>query len=410
MAPDMKRAVLIVGVWCTALTLWLVPAEMLPLNGYDSPLLAAEDQAANAIREKAYAANSLLKRLRLVDSLKTRLLSSSTGPVVIDLPPEAGPEEWNLLSEAVRRQVAYLGGGDADMIVGVSFVDRRFGNHPDFQQQVRPLADYFSGTVDGRPFCLVSYPFKANDPTNPRSRSYLRGAIRLRTNAASSNNAGGHPTDVLGPCSFYLVHGSPGPAVRRWLRDDGMARLARTPWPHRASRFPPAGNHRGMYGEWESTSRDFVALRSTLGEGCLAGQVDACRRAVLDPLAFAKRDSYPELRAPESYPGLEEWIYSENSGLGQPFGGRERTWMGDLEAEFGPERFARFWTSDQTVEDAFTTAFGEPIEMWTMRWAQDRMGPQKAGPSTDLLSVLLTLVTLLTCVWIATATATRRRV
>ncbi len=84
--------------------------------------------------------------------------------------------------------------------------------------------------------------------------------------------------------------------------------------------------------------------------------------------------------------------------------------MGDLEAEFGRDRFARFWTSDQTVEDAFVTAFGEPIGVWTMRWAQDRMGYQKAGPSTDAQSVLLTLVTLLACVGIATATAARWRV
>jgi hypothetical protein len=62
------------------------------------------------------------------------------------------------------------------------------------------------------------------------------------------------------------------------------------------------------------------------------------------------------------------------------------------------------------VEGAFTAAFGEPIEVWTMRWAQDRMGVQKAGPSVDLLSVLLTLITLLACVGISTATATRRRV
>lgn len=31
MAPDIKRAILIVGVCCTVLTLWLVPAEPLPL-------------------------------------------------------------------------------------------------------------------------------------------------------------------------------------------------------------------------------------------------------------------------------------------------------------------------------------------------------------------------------------------
>ncbi len=53
--------------------------------------------------------------------------------------------------------------------------------------------------------------------------------------------------------------------------------------------------------------------------------------------------------------------------------------MSDLEAEFGRDRFARFWTSDQSVEDAFAAAFDEPIGAWTMRWAQDRMGPQKSG-------------------------------
>jgi len=147
-----------------------------------------------------------------------------------------------------------------------------------------------------------------------------------------------------------------------------------------------------------------------VGEGCLAGKVDACRRAVLGPPAFVEQDSYPAILEEESYLELEEWISSEGPGRNEPFGGRERTWMGDLEAEFGGERFGRFWTSDQEVEDAFAAAFGEPIEMWTMRWAQDRMGLQKAGPSVDLLSVLLTLVALLACVGIATATATRRRV
>ena len=159
-----------------------------------------------------------------------------------------------------------------------------------------------------------------------------------------------------------------------------------------------------MYGEWDEKRRDFASAYgrlSTVGEGCIAGRVDACRRAVLDPTAYAD---------PESYPELEEWISSGHSRNGEPFGGRERTWMGDLEAEFGRDRFARFWTSEQAVEVAFATAFGEPIEVWTMRWARDRMGPQKAGPSTDLLSVLLTLVTLLACVGIATATAERWRV
>ena len=407
MAHDMKRVVLIVGVCCTVLTLWLVPAEPLPTIAYfiDSSEagLTAERQAAYTIRDKAIAENALLKRLRLVDSLSARLVSSSEGPVVIDLPPEAGPEERSMLSEAVRRQVEYLGVGSADMVVSVSYVDVRFGNHPDFQNQGRSGVDYFSGAVDGRSFCLAVHPFLTSDPTDPTRQSNLTSAIQALTDVRFATSTDGPPTDVLGPCGFHLVYGSPGPAIRRWLRDDGMSRLLRSAWPGSAYPSPTIDEHRSMYGEWKDRTRGDQAYErdSPVGEGCLAGHIDACRRAVLDPTAYVDPDSYPE---------LGEWISSGYDGSGEPFGGRERTWMGDLEAEFGGDRFARFWTSDQDVEDAFAAAFGEPMGVWTMRWAQDRMGIQKAGPSVDLLSVLLTLVALLACVGISTATATRRRV
>ncbi len=408
MAPDMKRAVLIVGVCCTVLTLWLVPAEPLPIFGYSAESsesrFTAERQAAIAIRDKAKEENALLRRLRLVDSLSARLVSSSPDPIVIDLPPEAGPEERSMLSEAVRSQIEYLVAEPTDMVVGVSYVDHRFGSHPDFAHLTRLGADYFSGTVDGQPFCLVVYPFFAANPTDPRSEGNLRSAIRSLTDTRFAGAPDGPPIDVLGPCSVHLVHGSPGPAIRRWLRDDGMSRLARSPWLGGDYRLPPISDHRSIYGEWNERRRERASVygrESAVGEGCLAGRLDACRRAVLDPTAYVD---------PESYPELEEWISSGHSRNGEPFGGRERTWMGDLEAEFGRDPFARFWTSDQNVEDAFAAAFDEPIGAWTMRWAQDRMGPQKAGPSTDLLSVLLTLVTLLACVGIATATAERWRV
>jgi len=414
MASDMKRTVLIVGVCCTVLTLWLVPAEPLPLTGFRSAPSRStpERQAANEIRAKLREENALLQRLRLVDSLSARLVSSSTGPVFVDLPPVADPEERSMLSEAVRRQVEYLRPGPVDMVVGVSYVDLRFGNHPDYQRGQRSWADYFSGTVDGQSYCLVSYPFRGEDPTNPRSRSNLGNAIRDQTSTRFLEDTGGPPTDLLGPCSFYLVHGAPGVAIRRWLRNDG-SRLAWSPWLDGRGMFPPISDHRGPFGEWDRTRYDVrgsFGRESMVGEGCLAGRIDACRHAVLGRTANMDPRYISPLTHPESYIELEEWISSGDSRRRQPFAGRERTWMGDLEAEFGRDRFARFWTSDQTVEDAFTAAFGEPIEVWTMRWAQDRIGIQKAGPSVDLLSVLLTLVALLACIGISTATATRRRV
>ena len=406
MAPNMKRTILIVGVWCTVLTLWLVPAEPTPILGgsirsFLGSRFTPERQAANAIRERAWRENELLKRLRLVDSLSARIVSSPARPVVVDLPPQATPEQHRMVSESVRRQVEDLGEGAPDMIVGVSLVDVRFGNHADLGNRGRSQTNFFSGTVDGQSFCLVAYPFFPPDPEEPRNRGNLPQVIRSLTNTATN---AGYPRDLLGPCAFHLVHGSPGPAIRSWLRDDGMSRLAMSPWDSGRYLFPPIADHRGTFGEWDTRGRDFASFygrESAVGEGCLAGRAEACRRAVLDRTAYVE---------PESYPEIERWISSGVSRGGMPFGGRELTWMADLEAEFGRDGFTRFWTSDQPVEEAFVAAFGEPIELWTMRWAQDRLGYQKAGPSTDLLSVLLTLATLAACVGVATATATRRRV
>ena len=192
----------------------------------------------------------------------------------------------------------------------------------------------------------------------------MRSVIRYQTNTEFLEDTSGPPTDVLEPCSFYLVHGAPGAAIRQWLRDDGMSRLARSPWPGGGYRFSPIGDHRSIYGEWDERRRDFASAYgrlSTGGEGCIAGRIEAGRRVVLDPTAYGDLESYPE---------VEEWISSGHARNGEPFGGRERTWMGDLGAEFGHDRLTQFWTSDQTVEEAFVAAFGEPIGEWTMRWAQ----------------------------------------
>ena len=190
----------------------------------------------------------------------------------------------------------------------------------------------------------------------PRKRSRLSSAIRALTDVRFAASTEGPPIDVLGPCSFHLVYGSPGPAVRRWLRDDGMSRLFRSPWPSGAYQSPPIDEHRDIFGEWKNPTRGDQAYgrESVVGEGCIAGHVDACRRAVLDPTAYVDPDSYPQ---------LEEWVSSGYHRTGEPFGGRDRTWMADLEAEFGRDRFARFWTSDQNVEDAFaeTTLPRSPV-------------------------------------------------
>ena len=130
----------------------------------------------------------------------------------------------------------------------------------------------------------------------------------------------------------------------------------------------------------------------------MAGRTAACRELVHGP-ADARREAF--LQAPL-------WIHED--GARGRFGDAESWWMGELEEEFGVERFRRFWQSEQGPDQAFLAVFGEPMAEWTMRWAQARQGIQRAGPSTDRLSVLLTMLTVLACSGAAVAMGTRKRV
>ena len=93
-----------------------------------------------------------------------------------------------MVSESVGRQVEYLGAAAPDMTVGVSFVDVRFGNHTDFESRLRSQVDFFAGTIDGRSFCLVAYPFFPPDPEEPRNQGNLSRAIRSLTVSPSTSN------------------------------------------------------------------------------------------------------------------------------------------------------------------------------------------------------------------------------
>jgi hypothetical protein len=44
-------------------------------------------------------------------------------------------------------------------------------------------------------------------------------------------------------------------------------------------------------------------------------------------------------------------------------------WLSDLIRDQGPEKFASFWKSDQALDAAFQSAFGETLGAWTQRWS-----------------------------------------
>ena len=398
MASRLKKWILIVGVGCTLLTLWLVPPQPWIFSRWlfiQSSWRTPERIEANRMLAEARRTNAVLQRLRMVDSLSTFVVetSGSVGPVVVSLPDEVREEFVEKIRSAVQTEVDYVGTPNPDVAIGLMMVEKTYGSYlfiagADYSTG----SEYYAGMAAERPFCFVVRPYHDENRYGP---------VSDRVAAQWSFGTSAYPTDALGPCGFYLAHGPPGPTIATWLRDAGAWLLTDSRWMGERTPFTVL-DHRVAFGIWNPNGYRY--LGSVASEGCLAGRVEACRQA-LRSLSSDPADS-------QVYREVAEWIHSDRPRWLQrvAFTGQEAWWMGDLESEFGRERFARFWRSDQSVDDAFLAAFGESIESWTMRWAQRRMGVQKASPSTDGLSVLLTFLTLLACAGIAVTTGTRRRV
>ena len=68
---------------------------------------------------------------------------------------------------------------------------------------------------------------------------------------------------------------------------------------------------------------------------------------------------------------------------------RELYALSDLVVEFGTDRFAAFWTSEQPVPEAFTDAFGLSLSEWLQKWAVNQFGPIRNGPGVPAPSYVL---------------------
>ena len=69
-----------------------------------------------------------------------------------------------------------------------------------------------------------------------------------------------------------------------------------------------------------------------------------------------------------------------------------RFFLADMVVEFGRDRFARFWTSDAPLEEAFEQAMETPLDEWTMRWARRYHGTPRTTGRFSSGSVLLSLL------------------
>jgi hypothetical protein len=207
---------------------------------------------------------------------------------------------------------------------------------------------------------------------------------------------------LLGPCAFYRAFGVPGPLVNSWLRQRGWAFAGDGSWTR-----PALAIDLSVDVPWQTEpifiasfgpgmSGRFAREMNLDGVQCAAGKPDACDSGVLAfrmqtaPVFWRQNvlyESYPALGA-----GRGAFYYPYYYGWGR----REPYLLADMVRTLGRDRFARFWTSSESVPVAFEKASGEPLSQWTSRWVEDQYGtlpPRGAGVSSwaGAMSIMLSV-------------------
>jgi len=274
------------------------------------------------------------------------------------------------LAEAPARPMARL---------GVFTVPGSWGQYDTTAMSPR-IYQIFTGVDDHGPYCVAA-----------GSRSILLdadtlGDVRGRRSAYRT---------ILGPCRWWLRYGAPGDRIGSWLERGAYHFFdAHAEWLDESGQLQDL---RGVFGSRPSVNGfSFWSVRFdfffwSARSGCLAGRPDACMTLV----NAVVRDS-ARLGA------YERWL---SSG---PLGWADGALFAHVEREFGTERFARFWTSEQPPEQAFEAAFGLPMGEWVAGWARRHYGIEPRGPELNAAGVLLSLMLIAGCAAVSLWNARRR--
>ncbi len=347
-----------------------------------APMYAKRYEPANAatmrrwmqVRDRVVFENDRLRKLTVRDSLFGVVPKSpglyigglSDSVEVIINQPGAEPR----VGLASLREIATREAGQSpEASIAIVGVPMRYGAHPDVRQSMERRM-FFSGAVDGRPYCIVSIA--------------VSGSTLKRHPATLVTRTG-----ALGQCAFWARYGKPGPQIQRWL-DAGGGHFAGS---HYAAQAEMLERLDRLGGGEQIRMRQRRFLLPLAGQACLGGREDVCAHAVSNPGMI-----YGE---PDSAEHFSEWDTRLGPG--------ERTLLAHLEKDFGAQRFERFWTSDKPFEGAFEEAFDTSLGAWVRDFLEP-YGNISRGARLGGDSVLLTALLLGICVGLALMTSQRRRV
>ncbi len=377
MAPGLKRAAVYTSLACALLAAALLPPKE---REYEQPRPAPRTDI-RAARQLA-AATERLGLLALRDSVLHE--SSSQGAFAADslafvipatLPASVGTVLRGLMTPLWARAIDGAPRVRGIVVIEIDTVDAwegfRSGRLWTRVSQILPEA------TDGHT-CIVRIAVGIRDARDIAQAGKLSGHLVGRIRA-----------DGLGACRLYAAFGFPGAGVRTWLA--------------RQAYVPATRSNRMLAPIWASEGRSEWLHFGYLG--CLSGSADSCREILWSRPGDERRPvRFTEFDVPGVVVGMPYFDPRDPLGPSGP------TYLNDMLAHFGRERFARFWTSDAPLEQAFEDAMGEPIEQWTMRWAQADVGTPALGPALPVGPAVLSVVASLVVVGGAAALSRLRQV
>jgi hypothetical protein len=204
---------------------------------------------------------------------------------------------------------------------------------------------------------------------------------------------------LLGPCAYYRTFGMPGRQIDGWLRNRGWAFAGASSWTHAV----PA------LGEGNYNSANFMFFRPGFFDWrpsvvqCGAGVTSSCEHGVLDGHGVVDRRGAPALWQGNILYHAYSWLnapgYSNSDA--SLLGPKESFLLADMVREMGRDRFAKFWTSNDSVPAAFQSATSESLGVWTSRWAVETYGRMSRGPTITASTALVATVLFLLGVYVA---------
>ena len=377
MAPGLRRAAVYTPLACALLAAALLPPKE-PERADVRPPPRTDIRAARQLTAATERLRLLALRDSVVRAIRSRGLASAdslTFVVPATLPEKVDRALRGLLTPLWTRAIdgAPRVHGVVVVEVDTAYVWQGFNTGRAWTRVSQVLPEATDGHA-----CIAHIAIGVRDARDIAEHGRLSADLveRIRT--------GG-----LGACRLYGAFGMPGAGVRTWL-----AQVA----------YLPAARSNRTFAGWWDYGYEPLWLHFGYVE-CAWGRSESCREILLSPPGSDRRlVRFTEFDVPGVVVGAPYFDPRDPLGPSGP------TYLTDMLAHYGRDRFAQFWASEAPLAQAFEEAMGEPIEQWTMRWAQADIGVPIIGPGTRAVPLLLSVLVSVVVVGAASALSRLRQV